>query len=336
MKETKEKKQTKETKLMTLFSADAIRRNGDYVSEVFFPFVEVLTNEQDILHTTISVLSAEVPHSFNNVTDLTNTIAYEVDVGGVATAFTMTIPEGNYNMRTFETAFQTQFALGAHAKTCVLSTDNLTGKFKLNPIDQTFSIIINKTGTTADRILGLSADQTFSYSGTSPSVFTYPANFLSVTKLKLYSNALACSNFDSHNHSQSALLDTISVNAPSFGLIRYENTSGHSSHLRNHTIHGIDITIRDDYFRPVDFNNQEWSLTLALKIFREANPNEDNTNSFGGLLEKQRRKRILDGIKENFKDAPILDKLEKKIKYEREEDLSAFEDEDLEMLLSQK
>lgn len=331
MKTTKE---TKETKLITLFSGDATRRNGDYVSDVFFPFVDCLTNEQDILHTTISVLSAEIPHSFNNVTDMTKTVVFEIISSGVSATYSLNIPAANYNMRTFETAFETQFALGSHAKTCVLSTDTLTGKFKLNPGDPSFSIKILKAGTTADLILGLPADQTFTYSTTNPTAFKNPANFLSVTKLKLYSQALACSNFDSHNLSQSTLLDAISVNAPSYGLIRYENTSGHSSYLRNHTINGIDITIRDHYFRPVDFNNQEWSLTLVLSIYREANPHEDLTNSFGGLLEKQRRKRILDGIKENFKDAPILAKLEKKEKFEKEEDLSAFEDDDLEMLLS--
>ena len=65
------------------------------------------------------VESAEIAHSFYVVTESTNTIQYEV----LRTPYSMVIPEGNYNMRSFKTAFETLFASGGHNKTATLGID---------------------------------------------------------------------------------------------------------------------------------------------------------------------------------------------------------------------
>ena len=82
-----------DTRLITLSSHDGTQNNGDYLSNMTFDFGEVLRDERTIKYSTISIQSAEIPYSFYNVTELHNTISYEV----LGSTYTMTIAEGNYN-----------------------------------------------------------------------------------------------------------------------------------------------------------------------------------------------------------------------------------------------
>ena len=61
----------------------------------------------------------------------------------------------------------------------------------------------------------------------------------------------------------------IPVNAPSYGLILHENDSGNDGGLLlNRVIGNIDISIKDESERYINFNNTEFSLTLAITSTR--------------------------------------------------------------------
>ena len=321
---------TTNTRLITLSSHDGAQNNGDYLSSMTFDFREVLRDERTIMYNTISVQSGEFPYSFYNVSELHNTVAYEV----LGTTYTMTIAEGNYNANSFITAFTTQF-LGGHGKRCTLTIDSITGRFKLTPNDSTFTITLKTVGSTAFRVMGLNAssDHTFSYV-TAGTPFDYPANFLGPTKLKIYSDALACNNLDSHNLGANNLVDTISVTSQSFGLIDYNSATTHECYLRNKVINQIDIQIRDELNNPIDFNGSNWSLTLVLNTYRYES-DEAAGSDFAGLLSLQKRAAMIRRLKEDHKDAPVLKKLKMKEDIE-EDDTSALDDPDLELLLAEE
>ena len=323
------------TKIITLSSNDAQRLNGEFLSNVRFTFSHVLTDQNHIHYNTISIQSAEIPHSFYNVDENHNTVYYTLaDTGGLGSFYnnyTMTIPEGQYNANTFITAFQTLFAAGGHGKTCVLTIDKVTGKFMLSPSDSSFTITIFTSGTTAFRIIGLdtASDHTFSYSATG-TAFSYPCNFLGVTKLKVFSDALACDNLDSSALGETNLIDTISVNAPAYGLIQF-NAAEHNECLMKHkSIDNIDVQIRDERNDYVDFNNQDWSITFIIHSITD----EDfkPTKEFGALLALQQRAQMIAKLKENHKEARLIPKL-KDADEMAEEDISELSDDDLELIL---
>jgi NACalpha-BTF3-like transcription factor len=212
-----------------------------------------------------------------------------------------------------------------------LTIDKITGKFLLSPSDSTFTITILKEGSTAFRIIGLSEaqDHTFSYNASGTS-FTYPCNFLGITKLKIFSDALSCDNLDSSVLGENNLIDTISVNAPTFGLIGFNAMQHNECLLKHKIVQNIDLQIRDERNELVDFNNQDWSITFVIN----STTSEDftPTEEFGALLKLRSNARMIQKLKENHKKAPIMEKLKEK-EEEAEEDISELSDDDLELIL---
>ena len=227
--------------------------------------------------------------------------------------------------------FRPSLQRGGHGKTCVMTLDKISGKFLLSPSDSTFTIKIYTDGTSAFRIIGLdtASDHTFSYSATGTS-FTYPCNFLGITKLKVFSDALACDNLDSSALGETNLIDSITVNAPAYGLIKF-NASQHNECIMKHRkIDNIDVQIRDERNNYVDFNNQDWSITFTINSVTD----EDfkPTKEFGALLSLQQRAQMIAKLKEDHKDARVMPKL-KEADEEYEEDISELSDDDLELIL---
>ncbi len=319
-------------KVITLSSSHSERLNGESLSNVKFNFPHVHSNHNHIHFNTVSIQSAEIPHSFYNVDENHNIVQYRINDAGSLTDYTMTISEGQYNANTFISTFQTLFASDSHGKTCTMTLDKITGKFSLTPAtDNNFSISILTSGSTAFRILGLDAsqDHTFSYS-VNGTPFSYPCNFLGVTKLKIFSEALASDNLDSAVLGSTNLIDTISVNAPSFGLITFNSNQHNECIIKRRSIDVIDLQIRDERNNLIDFKNQDWSITLTI----ESTTDEDfkPTKEFGALINLQQRARMIKKLKENHKDARVMDKL-LKVEEEYEEDISELSDDDLELIL---
>lgn len=314
------------TKIITLSSSNCERQNGDFLSRVKFNFTKVLTDFNNVMYNTVSIQSAEIPYSFYNVSEIHNTIKYQI--AGVA--YTMVVPEGQYNANSFKSTFSTLFQQESHGKLCLLTIDKITGKYLLTPSDNTFTITLLKEGSTLFRILGLSQhNHTFSFnqSGTS---FTYPCNFLGVTKLKIFSDALSCDNLDSSVLGENNLIDTISVNAPTFGLIGFNATQHNECLMKHKIVQNIDVQIRDERNDLVDFNNQDWSITFVIN----STTSEDftPTEEFGGLIKLREKARMIKKLKENHKEAPVMKKLLEK-ELEAEEDISELSDDDLELIL---
>jgi hypothetical protein len=96
----------------------------------------------------------------------------------------------------------------------------------------------------------------------------YPLNLLGTLKLKIISKNLITDNYDS---GIADLLEVIPVNTGPFNLITFDNYN-HINLLKTTKIDNIDFQILDSFNRFIDFNNQNWSITLSLSIFRRFLP----------------------------------------------------------------
>jgi hypothetical protein len=109
---------------------------------------------------------------------------------------------------------------------------------------------------------------------------------IGIKKIKITSSALHTNSLSSGNGGD--LLGVIPVNAPPFGLILYENNSSQAGGLlTNRVVSNIDIALTDENNRYVNFNNTEYSITLAITTTRILRQN--NTNPF-----RQSTQQIMD------------------------------------------
>ena len=153
---------------------------------------------------------------------------------------------------------------------------------------------------------------------------------MGVKKLSLYSDALAGNNIDSRSLGENTLINTISVNAPAWGLITYNNASLNESILRNTFINRIDLQIRDEEGFLVDFNNTDYELSFILRTYRQ----NLKVGGFSDLVRNERRDNAIREIIENpiYQDAPILDKV-KQLQTEEKLDTRDYQDTELNILL---
>jgi hypothetical protein len=250
-----------DTRLININSSHSIKLNDYYYSNVLLQFQNLLKEEDDILYTTCGLLSAQIPFSFYNINVNNQLLKYSVN----SVIYTLTIPEGNYNSSTFITAFQTQFSTGGHGKTVSISIDKLTGRLTFTVSN--YTLIIYSSNSSMYRVLGIIANTDISI--TTTIVFTFPLNLLGVKKINITSNALSVYNTDSYVLGQNNLIESISVQSSAFGLIVYDRLSNTYGQLRNKIINEIDIQLRDEDYKLIDFNGIDWSLCFQLNITRK-------------------------------------------------------------------
>ena len=71
-------------------------------------------------------------------------------------------------------------------------------------------------------------------------------------------------------------IQTITVNAPTYGIITYENLNNRSV-LTNENINTIDIHILDDGNHFVNFNYVDWTIQISITHFRRIQETDNKT-----------------------------------------------------------
>ena len=257
-----------QSRLVSLNSRFATRfLNGDKHSSVLFDFNSISQRSVDTLYHTIAIQSAEIPASYYNINSSNNCIYLYDSVGTTAE---IKITEGNYNADTFKTEFELKFNAAAFAGNATLDFNTITGKFSLLSATVGTGLTVNLALTTCRVPLGISLDATgtlvFPYQAP-PATFPFPADFLGITKIKMNSDALAGSNFDSNSLNTTTLVDTISATATPFGLIIF-NSLGREAFLKAKRIDEIDIQLLDQNNNFIDFNGVNWCMTLLINTHR--------------------------------------------------------------------
>ena len=230
--------------------------NGDKLSHVQFQTLGLLIPDPNIVYCNISIRSAQFPVSYLIVNENNNVLNYTID----SSSYLITIPEGNYDVYDLINQMKTQFSNNGHTFSITFNINN--GLLTFSHLTLPFSFLANST---LKEIIGFSsAISSVSNIMTLP----YPLNLLGTLKLKIISKNLITDNYDS---GIADLLEVIPVNTGPFNLITFDNYN-HINLLKTTKIDNIDFQILDSFNRFIDFNNQNWSITLSLSIFRRFLP----------------------------------------------------------------
>ena len=251
----------REKRLISLNSGNATQYlNGSFNSNLIFDFSNILTPESSVIYIEGGVQSAQIPASFYNVDIQNNQFNYRVS----AVNYTITVTPANYNYTTLITELATQFLTNGH-------TFNYSLNRNTNVLTMTYTAIGSWEQIRPSSIfyiLGFEANTTYTVTG---NVFLYPKlfNVINPKKLKIFSQNLAIDSYDSVGNATNNLIETLSVNAPPFGLILYNNIDSTYGHLRTSYLSTIDIQIRDELGNFVNFNDIDWTMTLVLILYKK-------------------------------------------------------------------
>jgi hypothetical protein len=281
-----------DTKYINLNTQHCIKKptNGLYqssfLSQIDFPFKDVLKEDDDILYSHISIISAQIPVSFYLINYTTNVLKYSVNNGAI---LTMTLERGNYNITSLINVLKTEFLSAGYVFS--ITFNKVTGKLLFtSPISTTFKIFNSTYGSTINEIIGF--DSVSSYSSTANVLFgEHPCSLIGIKVLKVSSTSLRTNGLASGGFSN--LIGTIPVSSPPYGIILYENKSNSNGGLLlNREISNIDIQITDENNQYINFNNTEYSITLAITTTRilkdKSNTNfRDSTRQIGNIQQEQ-------------------------------------------------
>lgn len=243
-----------ENKLITLNSRYGIQQNGTFKSNILFNFKNLLSDEEHILKSYITVLNGQIPVSFYVITSLNNKLVLQTSV-----TTTITIANGNYSANTLITELQSKF----------LTAGIIFTSIQFNKINGIMSFISNGFTnyyfTSASTLLNVLGTTSSIISVSTIYTCPYPLNLLGVQKLSIKSERLAIHSVSSIDFSFSNTLVTIPCDVPPYSLISYISQSDQNKNLLNiRNINEIDIQIFDENNNFIDFNNLDWTITLTI------------------------------------------------------------------------
>lgn len=271
-----------QNRLITINSANGIQRNSTKLSDMLFNFQNILSDDDDIISSNISVMNAQIPVSFY-IINATN-YQFLVNTTTPSASNTVTLAYGNYTANSLVTAINSALS----ATTVTVSFIQLNGKLKFTNSSGGSITVLDVGGgiVSAYKIIGYGSAT--GYTASSPSTMPYPLNLLGVKKLNIKSQLLGVSSFQSGTN-QSTTLTTIPNNNAPYTMINYENQSDlNKSLVRVRKIDAIDIQIEDENGTKIDFNGIDWTITLVLENIRKMTKAE--VPHFMRILEQQNEK----------------------------------------------
>ena len=289
-----------DTRIINLSSLHGDKRNGSLHSIIDYEFPSLVDHKKDVAYVEVGVVSAEIPVSFYTINEYNNTIRFLIN----AITYNITLLRGNYNATTLiaEIVSKMKTALGGSSD-ITLALNRINGKLEWTNTGALDDFSLAKSGTTLWYVLGLDdAVATYTANAGEKIIPPFPLNLLGTNNVSIRTDNLATMNYNSKEAGNSNVLANISVDASPFGILLYKNTSITYNILRVLDVNRFRISLLDDNNNPIDFNNGNWSITLAINIHRHS-PTL-NTRTFSDMLD------LKPPVKEEKKEEPK--KVEKK------------------------
>lgn len=245
-----------DTRLINISSSSATSFvNGTLKSDLVFDFKNILTDEDNITHTTIGITEAQIPSSFYTVNEYNNVLITSIG--------TITITKGNYNSSSLITELTARFL--ALSSVMVITISKNTGKLTFTA---TTSITFYFSGSSSFEILGFDSSTDY-ISVNNIIVAPFLLNLLGIQQIRISSSAFSCYNSSSITMGENNLVGVIQNTSSPFGMILYSNSQTSHSVLKNKQISLIDIQLLDEKNRYIDFNNIDFTITFQMTIFRK-------------------------------------------------------------------
>jgi len=248
-----------DNRIITLNSQDGVKINGAYLSNINFNFSGLLSDDNNIIRTYITVLNAQFPVSFYIIDETDNVLNYIEN----SIEKTLTIAIGNYNGNQMVTALNAGFTSNGSPITATLNSQNGILTFIITGgVSCTFL-----STSTIKPILGF--DDSL-INNTSVIVMPYQLNLLGKKKIFINSNYLRNSAFSSKSLSCVQTIATVPVDQPPYSMISYVSVSELEKNIIfNRSLDILDIQIVDEENKYVNFRNINWSITLCLSIEKD-------------------------------------------------------------------
>jgi hypothetical protein len=275
-----------ETKIVALTSQSAtVKYNSDFLSNVRYNLGTIYNNDDNIIHKQVQLLTAQIPYSFYVINDTNNQFKYQL---GIATIFTSTIPVGNYDGNSLITALET--ALLANGIILAITLSSIDGRLTFTHASSDFTLY-NVTYSILPVLGFLSGTN---YTSTSFILTTpYSLNLLGIKTLQIRSSNLIMSNISSVQGGQTTLLSTIPVNCVPFGMMNYIDKGNHLMTIYNDSLDDLDIDLIDgESSNYINFNNQDWCITLAFHITKTLEPIAKTKLNVGTFFEPTEKKPL--------------------------------------------
>ena len=240
-------------KLVTINSKYGDQENGTMKSKMLFNYQNVLSDDDTVLKSFVTVLNAQIPCSFYVINLNNNQLIIS---GPTITTKTIIISNGNYNANTLITELISK--IGASGLNMEITINKSNGILTF-----TSSGFVNYyLGGTILDIIGTDSSKV-----SSSNIYTcsYPLNLLGVKKLLVRSERLAIHSVSSIDYASTNVLVTIPVDVPPFSMLSYNSQSESNKNLLNiRSINQIDIQIYDENDNLIDFNNLDWTISLVI------------------------------------------------------------------------
>ena len=265
-------------KLITVNSKYGIQENGTMKSRMLFNYKNLLSDDENILKSFITVINAQIPCSFYVINALNNQLVIS---GPGITTTTIYVSYGNYNANTLISELISKLASGGLTMTITINKINGILTFSSNGF-------INYYFTSASTILEILGTTSSTIATSTNYTCPYPLNLLGVKKLLIKSTKLSVYSVSTYDYASSNILLTIPSDVSPFSMISYNSQSDANKNLLNiRSINEIDINIYDEYNNYIDFNNLDWTMTLVISS--EINFDEVLNISWDTIRNEQRQ-----------------------------------------------
>lgn len=234
------------------------KNNISFNSDITYYIPKLITNDKNILYYTAKISHCEIPYSFYIINSNNNKL--------IINNVILIIDEGNYNAYTLTEKINL-LLVDNFNNDITLSFINETGKYK---ITSNIFFTINNTSTIY-KILGLDK---FNYSGifdftTNKYILIFPyIGDVSGSKNIYIETNLITNNLSLSNNSCN-ILKSIPINVSPYSIIMYNNNENIESIIKNRNVDYLEIKLKDDDNKLINFNNISWSITLEIKATKK-------------------------------------------------------------------
>ena len=244
-----------------------VKMNGTNNSKINFEIPRFITKQSNILYHSLKLLHAEIPYSFYIINETNNIINLVID----SINHFYVVPVGNYN------AFTLLDVLNAIDNKIIFTLNNSTGKYSISS-NFTFSIL---SSSTILKLIGGDLNTLYNALPLNNKYildFPFAVNLLGTKNIYIKCNLILENLQTKTNDNQT--LKAIPVNVPPFGLILYNNNENIESLVKNSQIDNLNIEIYDDDNNLINFNNQDWSITIELRTTLNLNYNSQSIDEY--------------------------------------------------------
>jgi hypothetical protein len=262
----------KESFLVVLDSRNATRCiNSSWNSSVYFEFEDALQQDDYTIQMSCSILNFSASNSIYNINETNNFLSITVSS---FQQYNINIPYGNYNFNTLQSAIYS-IGIGNIKMSLNQSTNIITFTNAIDPL-----LMINASSTILPVIGGISKTAYTWETVGNNQVITMPfqCNFNGVNNINIFMPNLNTRNINSFTKTNSSIIQSIQV-FPYAPQIIFNKTNDYSFAVNQKIIDYIQIDIKDDLERFINFNNASWNLTLCFTLMKEIPRNLDSFHS---------------------------------------------------------